>query len=173
VSAELETRDNEAARDVETEAERLAGAIYGTIVFTGVLVAAGDPGNGGSPDALNAGIYAVATTAVFWLAHGFSLALARRVAGHPEARARDTLRREWPMVAATTPLLAIMVVATLLGVDDRGAINAAVWGNVLVLVAIGVAIARREGATMGQTVIGAAGCALLGGLLVFLKVLVH
>jgi hypothetical protein len=173
VSAEVETRADDAPQDVETDAERLAGAIYGTIVFTGVLVAASNPGDGGSPDALDAAIYALATTAVFWLAHGSSLALARRVAGHPEARARDALRREWPMVAATAPLLAIMLVATLLGVDDRGTINAAVWGNVLVLVAIGVAIAKREGATRAQTMLGAVGCAVLGGLLVFLKVLVH
>jgi hypothetical protein len=164
---------NRTAAAVEVEAERLAGSIYGTVVATGVLIAAGDPGEGGSPDAVDAAIYAVATTVVFWLAHGLSGMLARRAAGHPEATARAALRREWPMVAATAPLLLIMGAATLLGASDETAISAAVWGSVAVLASLGVVIARRERATGVRAVVTVLGAALLGGLLVVLKVIVH
>jgi hypothetical protein len=158
---------------VEAEAERLGGAIYGTIVAAGVLVAAGAPSGGAVVDAVDAGIYAVVTTVVFWLAHGLSHALARQAAGHPEAAARVALRREWPMVAGTWPLLAIMAVASLLGASDQTTISAAVWGSVVVLGSLGLAIARQEGASGMQTALAVLRCAALGGLLVLLKVLVH
>jgi len=158
---------------IEAEAERLGGAIYGTIVTAGVLVAAGDPSGGAPADAVDAGIYAVVTTAVFWLAHGLSHALARRAAGHPEATARAALRRDWPMVAGTGPLLAIMAVASLLGASDESAISAAVWGSMVVLGLLGLDIARREGASGMGAVLTVLACAALGGLLVLLKVIVH
>lgn len=158
---------------IEEEVERRAGGIYGTIVAAGVLVAAGDPSGGAEVDAVDAAIYALATTTVFWLAHGFSLALARRASGHPEASPRVTLSREWPMVMATVPLLVIMGAASLLGADDGTAIAAAVWGSVVVLGSLGLLIARREGASRTQTLLAVLGCAALGGLLVLLKVLVH
>jgi hypothetical protein len=159
--------------EVEAEAERLAGAVYGTIVAAGVLVAAGDPGDEGSVDVVDAAIYAVATTLVFWLAHGLSQSLARRAAGHPDASARSALRREWPMVAATGPMLLIMAAATALGADGEDAVAAAVWGSVVVLTLLGVAIVRREGITGPQAILTIAGTAALGGLLVLLKVLLH
>jgi len=158
---------------VEEDAERLAGAIYGTIVVAGVLVAAGDPGETGEVDAIEAAGYAVATTVVFWLAHGLSQALARQAAGHPETSSRDALRREWPMVAATAPLLAIMAIAGALGATDHQAISAAVWGSVVVLASLGLVIAKREQLTPGQAVRSVLRCAALGGLLVLLKVIVH
>ena len=165
-------REPQSPEVIEEEVERHAGGIYGTIVAAGVLVAAGDSSSG-AVDAVAAGIYAVATTVVFWLAHGFSLALARRAAGHPAARPRVTLSREWPMVAATVPLLAIMAVASLLGASDETAISAAVWGSIVVLGLVGVTIARREEVSRTQAVGAVLGCAALGGLLVLLKVLVH
>ena len=166
-------REPGAPEVIEEEVERRAGGIYGTIVAAGVLVAAGGPGGGAAVDPVDAGIYAVATTAVFWLAHGFSLALARRASGHPEASPRVTLSREWPMVVATVPLLAIMAVASLLGASDETVINAAVWGSVVVLGSLGFSIARQDEASGTQTVLTVLGCAALGGLLVLLKVLVH
>jgi hypothetical protein len=159
--------------DIEAEAERLGGALYGTIVTAGVLVTAGDPGGGAALDVAVAAVYAVATTVVFWLAHGLSHVLARRAAGHPEAEVSTALRREWPMVAATGPLLAIMAVASLLGTGDEQAISAAIWGSVVVLGSIGLVIARRENATGIQTLAMVIGCVALGGLLVLLKVIVH
>ena len=159
--------------EIEAEAERLAGGVYGTIVAAGVLVAAGDPGGGAAVDVVDAGVYALATTVVFWLAHGLSLTLARRAAGHPEASPRLALAREWPMVAATGPLLAIMAAATIVGADDQLAISAAIWGSVAVLGLLGLTIARREEASGVQTALTVLRCAALGGLLVLLKVLVH
>ena len=49
--------------------ERLAGAIYGTIVVAGVLAATEYDDH---PEALETGVYAVATVAVFWLAHAWA-----------------------------------------------------------------------------------------------------
>jgi hypothetical protein len=161
------------ARAIEEDAERLAGAIYGTIVVTGVLIATADVGEGGTVDAVRAAGYAVVTTVVFWLAHGWSLALAHRLAGAPGTSVRAALRREWPMVLSVVPPIAVMAVAVLLGADDEEAISAAVWVSVAILAAIGGGVARRENASAGQIVLAALGSAALGGLMVLLKVLVH
>jgi hypothetical protein len=77
------------------------------------------------------------------------------------------------MVAATGPMLLIMAAATALGADGGDAVAAAVWGSVVVLTLLGVAIVRREGITGPQAILTIAGTAALGGLLVLLKVLLH
>ena len=161
------------ARAIEEDAERLAGAIYGTIVVTGVLIATAEVGEGGTVDAVRAAAYGVVTTVVFWLAHGWSLALGHRLAGAPRTGLGVALRREWPMVLSVVPPIAVMAVAALLGADDEEAISAAVWGSVAILAAIGGGVAHRENGSAGQIVLAALGSAALGGLMVLLKVLVH
>jgi hypothetical protein len=161
------------AEAVEKDAERLAGAIYGTIVVSGVLIATAEVGESGTVDAVAAAGYAAVTTVVFWLAHGWSLALARRLAGAPGSGFGGALRREWPMVLSVVPPIAVMAIAALLGADDDQAISAAVWGSVAILAAIGAGVARRENGSAGQIVLAALGSAALGGVMVLLKVLVH
>ena len=58
--------------------ERLAGAIYGTIVVAGVLAATEYDDD---PEVLETGAYALATVVVFWLAHAWAQTLGRRLVG--------------------------------------------------------------------------------------------
>jgi hypothetical protein len=53
--------------DDEARALRLTGTVVGTIVAAGVLTVSAAAEH---PVAFEAGIYAVATVLVFWLAHG-------------------------------------------------------------------------------------------------------
>ena len=166
-------RKPEGPEVIEEEVERRAGGIYGTIVAAGVLVAAGDPSGGAPVDAVDAGIYAVVTTVVFWLAHGFSLALARRAAGHPAASpasrsaasGRWSLRpcpcsRSWRWRPFWEP------VTKRRSMQPSGEASSCLgrWAS-----------RSRDGRRYREPRPSARvlGCAALGGLLVLLKVVVH
>ncbi len=151
--------------------ERLAGAIYGTIVVAGVLATTeGDE----DPDALETAVYAVATVFVFYLAHAWAQTLGRRLVGvGPAERAlRHSLARDWPLVQSALPPLGAMAIAALFGASDSTAIDIGFWVCVVSLGAWGAVVAHREEASTGRVVITALGCGGLGLLLVFLKELV-
>ena len=61
--------------ELERQVERMAGAIYGTILVAGVLAASSDAG----ADVADTAVYVFATVLVFWLAHAWADSLARRV----------------------------------------------------------------------------------------------
>lgn len=151
--------------------ERLAGAIYGTIVVAGVLAATEYDDH---PEALETGVYAVATVAVFWLAHAWAQTLGRRLVGvGPSGRTlRHSLARDWPLVQSAIPPLAAMALAGLFGASDETAIDIGFWVCVASLAAWGAFVARREQASVAGTVFTALGCGALGLLLVVLKELV-
>lgn len=157
--------------EAHDRAERLAGAIYGTIVVAGVLAATEYDER---PEALETGIYALATVVVFWLAHAWAQTLGRRIVGvGPSRRAlRHSLARDWPLVQSAVPPLAAMGIAKLFGASDGTAIDVGFWICVASLGAWGAVTAHREEASTTVTVIAAGGCAALGLLLVVLKELV-
>jgi hypothetical protein len=157
--------------EAHDRAERLAGAIYGTIVVAGVLAASGYDD---VPDALETGAYALATVVVFWLAHAWAQMMGRRIVGvGPSGRAlRHSLARDWPLVQSALPPLAAMALSKLFGASDATAINIAFWVCVASLGVWGAVVARREGASSAGTVMSTAGCALLGLTLVALKEIV-
>ena len=157
--------------DAHDRAERLAGAIYGTIVVAGVLAASEYDDQ---PEAFDTGIYALATVFVFWLAHAWAQPLGRRIVGvGPPGRAlRHSLARDWPLVQSALPPLAAMALAGLFGASDQTAIDIAFWVCVASLGVWGAITARREEASAARTVMAALGCAALGLLLVVLKELV-
>jgi hypothetical protein len=148
--------------------ERLAGAIYGTIVVAGVLAAAEYDDK---PDVLETGAYALATVVVFWLAHAWAQTLGRRLVGvGPSGRTlRHSLARDWPLVQSAAPPLAAMALAALVGASDETAIDIAFWVCVASLTAWGAVVARREEASIARTITTAAGCGALGLVLVLLK----
>lgn len=151
--------------------ERLAGAIYGTIVVAGVLAATEYDDD---PEVLETGAYALATVVVFWLAHAWAQTLGRRLVGVGPSRGklRHSLARDWPLVQSALPPLAAMAIAALLGASDETAIEIAFWVCVVSLAAWGAVVARREQASIARTIITAAGCGALGLVLVVLKELV-
>lgn len=157
--------------EAHDRAERLAGAIYGTIVVAGVLAATDYDEQ---PEAFETGLYALATVGVFWLAHAWAQTLGRRIIGvGPPGRAlRHSLARDWPLVQSALPPLGAMAVAGLFGASDSTAIDVGFWVCVASLGFWGAITARREGASAARTVFAAAGCGALGLLLVLLKELV-
>jgi hypothetical protein len=152
-------------------AERLAGAIYGTIVVAGVLAATEYDEK---PEALETGVYALSTVLVLWVAHAWAQTLGRSLVGGGRLRhaLRRSLARDWPLVQSALVPLAAMALAALLGASDETAITIAFWVCVVSLGAWGAIVAQRQRASATRTVTVALGCALLGLLLVGLKELV-
>ena len=152
-------------------AERLAGAIYGTIVVAGVLGASDFDDH---PAAFDTGLYALSTVIVLWAAHAWAQTLGRRLVGGGRLgkALRHSLGRDWPLVQSALPPLAAMALAGVLGASDETAISIGFWVCVAALCAWGAAIAYREHASAGRTVGTALVSGVLGLLLVALKELV-
>jgi len=160
-----------ATYDPHDRAERLAGAIYGTIVVAGVL-AASDYDE--QPEALDTGLYAVSTVIVLWVAHAWAQTVGRRLVGGAGwgKALRHSLGRDWPLVQSVVPPLGAMALAGAFGAADETAISIGFWVCVAALGAWGAAIAHRERASAGRTVGAAFVSAVLGLLLAVLKELV-
>lgn len=154
----------------DERAQRLVGTVHGTVVAAGVLAvsAAGD-----ELDALDAGVYALATVIVFWLAHGWAHALGFRAAGRPDHGLLDGLRHQLPVLESVVPPLVALALARILGASDEDAISVAIWVCVGELALFGAGVARREGAPPHRIATTAAGCAALGLAIVALKAAVH
>ena len=150
-------------------AERLTGTVVGTIVAAGVLaVSAAED----EPNALEAGIYMVATVFVFWLAHGWARSLGQRVLG-ADSGLLAGLRHELPVLESAAPPALALAIAAALGESDENAITIAAWVCVAELGLFGAGIARQERASPGRIALTGAGCAALGLMMILLKALVH
>jgi hypothetical protein len=122
---------------------QIAGAVYGTIVVMGALVA----GSKGKADPVRLGAIVSATVLVFWLAHVYSDAL-----GETITRGRRLDRRELTDVARRElgiPLAAVApLVALLLGAVGVLRNTTAIWIALLMglgtLAVTGIAYARIE-----------------------------
>jgi hypothetical protein len=122
---------------------QIAGAVYGTIVVMGALVA----GSKGETDPARLGAIVSATVLVFWLAHVYSDAL-----GETIMRGRRLDRRELTDVASrelAIPLAAVApVAALLLGAVGVLGEKTAIWIALLlglgILAVAGIAYARIE-----------------------------
>jgi hypothetical protein len=154
----------------EARAERLSGAIYGTVVVGGVLAATT---HDAMPSAIDAGLYVLATVVVFWLAHAWARSMGRRATGERSLYldAAEALAQDWPLVQAAFPPFVSIAAARALGASHETAIDIGLWTCVAQLAAWGAGIARREGASAFGIVLRAAGCMALGVLLVLLKAL--
>lgn len=161
-----------APADVEREVERLSGAIYGTIVVAGLLAATGPDDD---PEVWPTALWVLITVVVFWLAHSWSLFMARRATGLavPGGGLGQSLARHWPLVQSAFPPLVVMFVAVLLGADDERAILLAAWACVLLLAGWGIVVARQEHESPLRIALTSLGCAALGALMVVLKILIH
>jgi hypothetical protein len=148
-------------------------AVYGLILATSVIAVSREyePTNAGL-----VGVTVLVTGVVFWLAHVYAGVLALSVTHHRRPRgsdAGDLLRREWPLVEVTVPLLLILAAGALDVVPDNAAIVTAMLVAVTELALAGGYAARKAGAGLTGTVVSAAVAASLGGAVVLLKVLVH
>jgi hypothetical protein len=160
-----------AGPDGQAEHEpRLTATVNGTIVAAGVLaVSAADP----DPNAYEAGLYALATVVVFWLAHGWAHALGLRAAGRRDRHLVRGLVHELPVLRAVVPPLVALAGARLLGAGHESAITIAAWVCVAELGALGAGVAIRERESVLGVALTALGCAALGLAMILLKAIVH
>ena len=116
------------------------------------------------------------TTLVFWLAHTYADAVARRLARDDPLTWRGVwtiAKYEWPMLQAAVPSLLVLGVGWGGAVSTLTAVRLAIALGVLSLLAWGLVIARASRlsalATLGSVALnGAFGLGIVG-----LKVLVH
>jgi hypothetical protein len=158
--------------ELEERAEQLAGGIYGTVVVAGLLAATGPDDD---PEVWPTALWVVVTVVVFWLAHSWARTMARRATGLADRRRemRQSLARHWPVVQSAFPPIIVMLLARALGASDETAILLAACSCILLLAGWGVVVGRQEHESTPRVVATAAGCALLGALMVLLKVVIH
>jgi hypothetical protein len=151
----------------ERQVERLAGAIYGTILVAGVLAAT----TADDAEVGDTALYVFATVLVFWLAHAWADSLARRVTATRRGLKgfRTTLANQWPLVQSAFPPIVVMIVASVLGADDEAAITWGAWSCVVLLAGWGIVVARKEKESAGGIVGTSVACAALGFLMIALK----
>src|SRR4051794_36305548 len=164
--------DGDGRPETAVRGARLAGFIYGTILVLSVVIAGAraypdDPGH--------VSVLVAVTAVVFWLAHVYSFSLGESVARREHlslAELRHIGWREWTLVGAAAPPVAVLLLGAL-GVIGA---SAAFWGALLVglvvLGAQGVVFARIERLRPGATILVTALNVGLGVLLIGLKLLV-
>jgi hypothetical protein len=155
------------------DGSRPASAIYGTIVVLGVIAGVSEDADAG-PAAVLGGV--LVTALAFWAAHVYAEVLAARLAD-PERRWGEIMPRaaagEWPIVeAALAP--AVALVLGVIGVLSRDtAIDVAMALALADLFGWGVVIGRASGQSRAGVLLSGLLNVALGGVVVFLKVLVH
>jgi hypothetical protein len=150
-----------------------ARAIYGTILATAVTVALSED-KGADPREL---VAAVAGTAIiFWLAHAYAALMGERAGSRDSSSWRSpktVLADEWPLVESALPPIAALALGAFNVLSRDAAVSAALAVAVAELTLWGYVAGRR----MGAGIVGAAGAAMvngiLGGLIVALKALIH
>jgi hypothetical protein len=157
----------------QERSEGLATAIYGTILSTALISAySEDPNSNPAQIALAVLVAAL----VFWLAHAYSDVLAQGLIaerGEGLARIRAELAREWPLVTgAALPILPLLL-APLGLLSDDNAESVAIASGVVLLAAVGMAIAARRGSGVIGIAFSAGASAVFGIVVVTLKALVH
>ena len=157
----------------QERSEGLATAIYGTILSTALIAAYSE-----DPDSnpIQVAVAVLVAALVFWIAHAYSDALAQGLIGRGSgglARIRDELAREWPLVTgAALPVLPLLL-APLGILSDYNAESVAIASGVILLTAVGIAIAWRRGSGLVGIAFSAAASAVFGIVVVTLKAIVH
>ncbi len=149
-----------------------AGAIYGTILSMAVIsTASKDPSIG--PIMIAA--WATATAVVFWLAHAYSTFVASGYARAGSARSAifGAMRHDWPMVQGSLIPAAAMLLAPLGVVSSDTATFVAVSVGVLVLFLAGIYMGSRQRLSWWRILAIASTNAVIGLMIVALKIFVH
>jgi hypothetical protein len=164
--------DAQSPVQLERNAHRLSGAVYGTILATTVVAAAG--GQVGSPELTL--LVVVVTSAVFWVAHVYSETLgARIVAGRPLSRARvlAIAAGEWPMLQSCVPVVVPLVLGWMGVLAPDTAATLAVVVGVGALFTYGMVIGRQEHLGRWRTALHALTTGSFGLAVLALKLFVH
>jgi hypothetical protein len=145
-------------------------AVHGTVVGAAVMAAASLHGTVGEVT-----VSVITTLVVYWLAEHYAEMLAAGVTGFAPTWAGmfHSLRRGWPMVESSFVPLIVMVVITVLSSNLRLGVLVALALSTTALGGLGYLSSRRGGATRSAALGGAAGAALLGLVVMVLKLLLH
>jgi hypothetical protein len=152
--------------------ENVAGAIYGLILGSSIIAAAGAD-HGDQPGVVE--IYLCVTALVFYLAHAYARVIGGWIEGRlPTSRAvSQELRREWPMVGAQLVPALVLLVGVVGLIPSETAITAAL-GVALAEVLLAVAYACRQArATTRQAFFSTLVAVGFAVVVVLLKILVH
>jgi hypothetical protein len=149
-----------------------AGAIYGTILSMAVISTASKTDDAGP--ILIAG-WAAATALVFFLAHVYADIVAAGFSRPSQATelAKAAARKQWPLVQGSLIPAAAMFLAPLGIVSEDHATYVAVYVGVAVLFLAGLAIGSREQLGWARMLTIGTVNALIGLLIVGLKIFVH
>ena len=160
-------------RNVHGPRERIAGAVYGTIVVLGVLAAGSDSA---SIDAWELDVLMVATVLVLWVAHVYAHALAASLASglRLDAAAITSLaRREIPIVLAAVGPALVLLLGVFGLVSDEAAAWLAVGVGSLTLAIMGFRYARIASLGLLGTIVVVGANLSLALLIAALKVAVE
>jgi hypothetical protein len=152
-----------------TDERELAHAIHGTVVGAAAMAAASIHGTLGQVV-----VTVLVTVAVYWAAERYADVLAAAVQGPSRIRRTGrALRRGLPMIeAAYTPLVVLVVVVLLTG-RLEGGVLAALGVATVMLGGLGYTAARRAGTSRAAAFAGGAASAMLGIVVMLLKISLH
>lgn len=158
--------------ELERKARWLAGGIYGTILATSVVAAAG-----GDTQKLNRTFWIVlVTSVVFWLAHVYSLCLGARMLmprGLKWDEIRGISRSEWPMLSSSFPILAVLLLGVFGIVEKSTASFLAMLVGIGALFIYGLIAGREEHLPWTRQVLNTMVITGFGVAILLLKILVH
>lgn len=150
--------------------QELTAAVLGTVVGAAAMVGASVHGT-----LLEIVPAVLVTVAVYWIAERYAHLIAQGVHAHRLSRTHiaDELRSGWPMLeAALLPLVALLVVALATGRLQAGVLTDLGVATAL-LGWLGVLAARRAGYRGWAALAWAGSSAVLGGLIIVLKLSLH
>ena len=146
-----------------------ATAIYGLIVFTSFVTIAADS----VPEAGEILAEAIPALIIFYAAHVF----AHTLTGHGEHGFRRSLRlamrHSSGMLYSAAPSVVILIVGALTRMSGAAAYSLSLWAAVIVLGVLGYGAYRRRGASIVARILGGAGTAMLGFVLILLEYSLH
>ncbi|WP_131749244.1 hypothetical protein [Frankia sp. Cppng1_Ct_nod] len=149
-----------------------ANAIYGTILVT-AIIAAEDPDQIHISDII---VTVAVTVIVFWLSHGYADLIGDRLNAGTRPSLREvnrSLARNWPIVQAAVVPTAALIIAAVAGATVENAQAAALWTSTALLAVWGIVAGRACRLHGWGLALHAGGSALLGLVMIFLKVLIH
>ena len=152
--------------------QSIAGTVYGTIIVMSLLAAGA---KSYEHQLWRLVVIAAVSVVVLWLAHvyshglGESLKLGRRVT---VGELSSVARREYSVVAAAIPLLAVVGLGAAGVIVERTAVRLALWLGVAALAAQGIRYARLERLSRSATFITISLNLAIGLGLVALEVLI-
>ena len=158
--------------DVWSDHRNPTGLLYGAVV-TGAVFALTEASDD-RPRTIAIAVLEVLV--VFWAAHVYTRVLSDRLIDPGSSfltRTREALLHELAVLEGGAPAVAVFAVWSIAGAESPAAINAALATTVVVLGSAGYVVGRRAGAR-GPTLLGEiAAAALLGLVVVGLKVALH